>query len=112
MADDMIDRDPLDKRRHARAPITLRVEYEGADDLLGDYTDNLSRGGTFIATTRALPPGTAVRLVLSFRGLLAPIIIDGVVRWDRADGESGGEPGVGIEFVNGPDRARLDEVVE
>lgn len=97
-----------DKRRHLRAPITLRVEYDGAEDLLGDYTDNLSHGGTFIATTRALPIGTAVRLVLSFRGLLAPIAIDGVVRWVRGDDD----PGVGIEFAAGPDRDRLDEIIE
>ena len=102
------DSGPNDKRRFARAPITLRVEYDGADDLVGDYTDNLSHGGTFVATSRSLPIGTDVRLVLSFRGLLAPIQIDGVVRWERKDDE----PGVGIEFVNGPDRAKLDEIIE
>ena len=99
---------PNDKRRSARAPITLRVEYDGADDFVGDYTDNLSHGGTFVATSRSLPIGTDVRLVLSFRGLLAPIQIDGVVRWERKDDE----PGVGIEFVNGPDREKLDEIIE
>ncbi len=102
------DSGPNDKRRFARAPITLRVEYDGADDLVGDYTDNLSHGGTFVATSRSLPIGTDVRLVLSFRGLLAPIQIDGVVRWERKDDE----PGVGIEFGNGPDRAKLDEIIE
>jgi uncharacterized protein (TIGR02266 family) len=107
MSDDT-DSGPNDKRRHARAPITLRVEYDGADDLVGDYTDNLSHGGTFVATQRALALGTEVRLVLSFRGLLAPITIDGVVRWVRSDGD----PGVGIEFSNGPDKDRLNEVIE
>jgi type IV pilus assembly protein PilZ len=97
-----------DKRRFARAPITLRVEYDGADDLVGDYTDNLSHGGTFVATTRALALGTEIRLMLSFRGLLAPVAIDGVVRWVRSDDD----PGVGIEFVPGPDRDRLDEIIE
>jgi len=97
-----------EKRRHERAPVTLRVEYDGADDLVGDYTDNLSRGGTFVATTRTLELGTAVRLVLSFPGLLEPIRIDGVVRWVRGDDD----PGVGIEFAEGPDRESLTEVVE
>ena len=107
MTDDDGDSGP-DKRRFARAPITLRVEYDGADDLVGDYTDNLSHGGTFVATSRSLPLGSEVRLVLSFPGLLAPIQIDGVVRWERKDDE----PGVGIEFAEGPERAKLDEIIE
>jgi len=110
MSDDT-ESGPNDKRRHSRAPITLRVEYDGADDLLGDYTDNLSHGGTFIATARALPIGTDVRLVLSLRGLLAPLSIDGVVRWIRPEGTEE-EPGVGIEFAAGPERDKLDEMIE
>jgi uncharacterized protein (TIGR02266 family) len=108
MSDDPPDHGPSDKRRFLRAPITLRVEYDGADDLVGDYTDNLSHGGTFVATNRTLPLGTEIRLVMSFRGLLAPITIDGVVRWARQDGE----PGVGIEFADGPERDRLEALVE
>ena len=30
----------------------LIVDYDGADDLLGDYSENLSAGGTFIRTER------------------------------------------------------------
>jgi len=97
-----------DKRRHDRHPVVLRVEYDGADDLVGDYTDNLSLGGTFVATARELAPGTDVRLLLSFPGLLEPIVLDGAVRWTRSDGESG----VGIEFLDGPARRRLADIVE
>ncbi len=88
-----------DKRLHDRKPIRLVVEYEGADDLISDYTDNLSEGGIFVTTTRAFEIDDRVKLVLSFPGLLAPINIEGVVRWSRA-GESEGERGVGIEFVD------------
>src|SRR5436853_102109 len=52
LADDERDRDLSEKRRHARAEVTLLVEYADADDLIGDYTDNLSSGGTFVATGR------------------------------------------------------------
>jgi len=72
-----------DKRKSDREPVTLFVEYEGADDLVGDYTENLSSGGTFVATNRELPIGTNVHLVLSFPGLLEPISIEGTVRWTR-----------------------------
>ena len=50
----MVDEDP-EKRRDTREAVTLFVEYEGADDLVGDFTENLSTGGTFVATNRPLP---------------------------------------------------------
>jgi uncharacterized protein (TIGR02266 family) len=106
-----------EKRRHARAEVTLLVEYQDADDLIGDYTDNLSCGGTFVATGRPVPEGTRVRLALSFPGLLETIHVDGEVRWNRsaaqaeAEGE-GGEAGVGIEFEPGEGRDRLAAIIE
>ena len=99
---------PSDKRRHHRAGVTLLVEYEGADEFLVDYTDNLSTGGTVVATVRELPVGSAVRLALSFPGLVEAITIDGVVRWGRA----GDEPGVGIEFLATDGQKRLASLIE
>ena len=74
-----------DQRRSDREPVTLFVEYEGADDLVGDYTENLSSGGTFVATNREIPIGQQIKLVLSFPGLLEPIAIEGTVRWTRGN---------------------------
>lgn len=109
-----------DKRRDSRESVTLFVEYEGADDLVGDVTENLSRGGTFVATNRELAIGTHVQLVLSFPGLLEPIAIEGTVRWTRTDppdappgpSEPGSEPGAGIEFAPGPGVDALAAVLE
>ncbi len=101
-------RPDAEKRRNLRADVTLIVEYEAADELIGDWTDNLSTGGTFVATTRELPAGSVVRLSLSFPGLLEPIHIDGISRWSRG----GEDPGVGIEFLEGEGRQRLAEVIE
>lgn len=100
-----------EKRRDGREPVTLFVEYEGADDLVGDFTENLSSGGTFVATNRELPIGTRVQLVLSFPGLLEPISIEGVVRWKRPDAEDA-EGGAGIEFEPGPARDQLATLVD
>jgi uncharacterized protein (TIGR02266 family) len=100
-----------EKRRDTREPVTLFVEYEGADDLIGDFTENLSTGGTFVATNREIPIGTRVHLVLSFPGLLEPISIEGMVRWARPDGPEG-DGGAGIEFEPGPGRDQLEAVVE
>jgi uncharacterized protein (TIGR02266 family) len=105
-----------DKRRSDREPVTLLVDYEGADDLLGDYTENLSSGGTFVATNRELPIGTTVQLVLSFAGLLEPIRIEGTVRWTRGkqlplDGDSG-DAGAGLQFAPGSPRDQLASLIE
>jgi uncharacterized protein (TIGR02266 family) len=98
-----------EKRHGGREAITLFVEYEGADDLVGDFTENLSSGGTFVATNRQIPLGTKVQLVLSFPGLLEPISIEGTVRWVRGDTEGAG---AGIEFEPGPARDQLAAVID
>ena len=100
-----------EKRRHVREPIKLLVEYEGADDLVGDYTENLSSGGTFVSTTRELAIGTRVTLALSFPGLLERITIAGTVRWTRGR-STGGDAGAGIEFELGPGRDHLASAIE
>jgi len=99
-----------EKRRDPRKPIKLVVDYEGADDLVSDYTENLSSGGTFLVTNRELPIGARVSLVLAFPGLLEPIAIAGIVRWTRARTASGA--GVGIEFEPGDARDRLAAAIE
>jgi uncharacterized protein (TIGR02266 family) len=107
-----------DQRRNNREAVTLFVEYEGADDLVGDYTENLSSGGTFVATNRELAVGTHVQLVLSFPGLLEPIAIEGIVRWTRGatpvepDNAVSQEPGAGIMFAPGPAREQLASVID
>jgi uncharacterized protein (TIGR02266 family) len=103
--------DGEEKRRATREAVTLFVEYEGADDLVGDFTENLSSGGTFVTTHRSLPIGTQIQLVLSFPGLLEPIAIEGTVRWTRGDNVAG-DAGAGIEFAPGPARDALAAIVD
>ena len=100
--------DGREKRKDGREPVTLFVEYEGADDLVGDYTENLSSGGTFVATNRELPVGTQVQLVLGFPGLIEPIAVEGIVRWTRGEPEGAG---AGIEFTPGPAREQLAAMI-
>lgn len=106
----MSDRDDSsrsEQRKHQRMPVRLLVDYEDADDFISDYTENLSAGGTFIHTARSLERETTIQLVLSFPGLLLPITLDGIVRWSRG----GQQPGVGIEFLPGRDRDKLEALV-
>jgi uncharacterized protein (TIGR02266 family) len=92
-----------ERRGGARYEVALRVDYDDADDLLADFTENLSSGGACVATSRDVAIGTEVRLALSFPGLIEPFRVDGIVRWKRDDT-------LGIEFVEGA-RDRLDALL-
>ncbi len=94
-----------DRRREGREQLTLKVEYDDADGLVHDYTANISQGGTFVVTDRLLPIGTAVKLVLSFPGLIKPLPITGTVKWHGPPTATpgAGEPdpderGLGVQF--------------
>lgn len=76
------------------APVKLRIDYDDAGDLLGEYDTRLAAGQAFFATPRALAQGSRVRLALAFPGLREPIAVDGAVEEVR-----GGEPaGVVVAF--------------
>ena len=52
-------------REHARAPIELKVDYKKLNSFFADFTKNISKGGTFIKTKKALPIGTRFLFRLS-----------------------------------------------
>src|SRR5262249_51109445 len=101
-----------ERRSSQREALTLKVEYDDAAELVADYTENISQGGTFIQTTRELAEGTSVRLVLSFPGLLKPLPLTCVVKWIRSFPPE--QRGVGVAFDHThPDVAqRLRAVID
>jgi uncharacterized protein (TIGR02266 family) len=97
-----------DHRREPREPIAVEVRYIGQRGRGCDYTDNVSRGGMFVLSTREWPPDQRIRFFLSFPRLLDPVDLEGVIRWRRHGPIE--ERGYGVEFVD-PDattRGRLD----
>jgi len=100
-----------DRRREPRELLTLKVEYADASELVSDYTDNISTGGTFVLTERLLPEGTEVRLVLSFPGLLKPLPVNGRVKWTRAEPPEMRGVGVAFDRTDAEGVGRLDEIV-
>jgi uncharacterized protein (TIGR02266 family) len=102
-----------DRRRDPREHLTLKVEYADAGELVSDYTENISAGGTFVLTDRELPEGAEVKLVLSFPGLLRPLPLAGKVKWTRSGDDATQPRGIGIAFDRSDDNAvvRLDEIV-
>jgi type IV pilus assembly protein PilZ len=98
--------DENDRRREARAPIELKVEYKRLNTFFYDYTKNISKGGTFIKTDKPLGIGTVFLFKLMLPALADPVALRGEVRWIVKEGEPlppqappGHELGMGIKFV-------------
>lgn len=102
-----------DKRRDARFPFVLKVEYPGVPRAVRDATENLSAGGLFIRTERVLTEGERLLLQVSFPGLLAPFEIEVQVVRCRPAG-AGGPAGVAVRIPSDriDDRARLARLTE
>src|SRR6266478_868010 len=93
---------PEDLRQGQRAPVRLRIDYEQMNAFFADYTRNISKGSTFIKTSRPLEVGSRCQFSLSLPALPVPLVLEGEVVWilsAEAAQQSGAEPGMGIRFV-------------
>src|SRR3954463_14413182 len=82
--------DDDERRREARAPIELKVEYKRLNTFFYDYTKNISKGGTFIKTEKPLDIGTIFLFKLQVPSREAPFALRGEVRWGRGPFPPGG----------------------
>ncbi len=101
------------RRQHLRVPIELKVEYKRLNTFFADYTKNISKGGTFIKTPKALDIGTEFIFSLTVPGLGDPLRLRGRVMLVIRDGEEPPpqaeapyEPGMGIRFIYENDAQR------
>ena len=103
-----------DRREEERAPITLRVEYKRINTFFADYTKNISKGGTFIRTTRPLDIGTEFMFVLSLPESV-PLELKGVVKWVVPEAEATAETpagmGIQFDFADDAQRSAVESVV-
>lgn len=87
---------PSDRRIHKRYVLRVKVDLRGLNGFTSGTTENLSRGGLFVATNAPHPMGSRIKLVL--RLLHAPPMeLTGEVRWIRPAG-AGGAAGMGIQL--------------
>ncbi len=109
---------PDDRRTDDRAAITLRVDYKRLNTFFADFTKNISKGGTFIRTTKPLDIGTEFLFVLSFPGREEQLKLKGQVIWitSEADADDSADrpAGMGIRFIfRGDDEQReINDIVE
>lgn len=112
----MAEERPSERRSNARRAIELKVEYKRLNTFFADYTKNISRGGTFIKTRRALPIGTEFMFKLFVPGRDQPLTIHGEVQRiiGEADGVPDEEQGMAIKFIyrEGDTQKEISEAVE
>jgi type IV pilus assembly protein PilZ len=93
--------EPGDDRRTAlRHKIALRVDYKRMNTFFADYAKNISKGGTFIKTSKPLDVGTEFVFVLSIPSQIDQLQLKGTVMWtvDETQATEERPPGMGIRF--------------
>ncbi len=105
-----------DRRTAERHSITLRVDYKRMNTFFADYAKNISKGGTFIRTSKPLDIGTEFVFVLSIPGQPDQLQLKGEVMWTVDDATATEEhpAGMGIRFRFADDKEResLEAFVE
>lgn len=104
--------DSSDRRRSARSPLTVRVDYGTVDELFSEFTRDINEGGLFIETDKPLELGTEVAMQFQLPGSRDPLQTVG--RVVHVTPAALGHPGgMGIEFdeLTPDDRIRIDEIV-
>jgi uncharacterized protein (TIGR02266 family) len=81
----------VDKRSHARFPVSLEVTVTHAGEHHHGQSRDVSLGGMFVYTDAALPFGASVTVQLRLPALREDVAVEAVVRWHQ-DG------GVGLSF--------------
>jgi type IV pilus assembly protein PilZ len=104
-----------DRRSSPRHSITLRVDYKRMNTFFADYAKNISKGGTFIRTSKPLDVGTEFVFVLSIPGQPDQLQLQGEVMW-TVDEESAGEDkpagmGIRFRFTADSERQQLEDFV-
>jgi len=104
-----------ERRRQPRAAIELKVEYKRLNTFFADYTKNISRGGTFIATEKPLSVGTEFVFALGVPGMPEPLRLRGKVMHvvHTREASEANPAGMGIEFqYNAEERHQKESAVE
>jgi type IV pilus assembly protein PilZ len=99
------------RRASERHAITLRVDYKRMNTFFADYAKNISKGGTFIRTSKPLDVGTEFVFVLSIPGQTDQLQLVGQVMWTVEEAKATEEQpaGMGIRFKF-RDEAELKEL--
>ena len=91
-----------ERRTAERFDARIPIEYQaGEGDFLFENTENISKGGLFVATPTPEKLGTVLELRFKNPGTDESIKVEGEVVWanDPEDGKDHPNPGMGIQFL-------------
>jgi type IV pilus assembly protein PilZ len=104
-----------ERRLSTRHSITLRVDYKRMNTFFADYAKNISKGGTFIRTSKPLDVGTEFVFVLSIPGQAEQLQLHGEVMWTVDDAKATEEQpagmGIRFHFTDDSERQQLESFV-
>lgn len=105
-----------ERRGTDRTAIELNVEYKRINTFFSDYTRNISKGGTFIRTSRPLDVGTEFVFALKIPNLDEPLRLRGIVRWvvsnEEATSETPAGMGIQFQYADTTERRSTERIVE
>lgn len=92
---------PLGRRGDARYRVALEVGIASQHNFYGGLAEDLSAGGVFVATHRALPVGERVEVAIDVPECSYIVRGIGEVRWTRDYcSDSDVPPGIGVKFLH------------
>ena len=103
------------QRRATRLHHELPIAYRTVGSFLTDWATNISHGGLFINTRKAMPVGTEVKIIIQLPGAAFPFDITGrVTRIEAVGNKTNAAPGMAVEFtdVDGAKRDKIESFVQ
>ena len=93
----------IEKRQHARMPITSPAKMVTAAGVIEGEIENISLSGAFVRCQEQLEPGERLTVIAELPtnpSFSSPA----EVVWSRVPGpsEEGTKPGMGVKFIGGP----------
>lgn len=88
--------------RELRVSAQFHITFKTVDALVVAYSANLSRGGLFLKTTRAMPVGSVISLVIQLPDGMGDLEAPCKVIFTR-DGADGQAAGMGLKFIDPDD---------
>jgi type IV pilus assembly protein PilZ len=105
-----------DRRQHSRESIELVVRYQRLNAFFADYAKNISRGGTFVATSEPLPPDTEFVFSLAVPELADPLQLRAKVMWttppEAATKVHPAGMGIQFQYKDAEERGQLEGLIE
>jgi type IV pilus assembly protein PilZ len=108
---------PDSERRHfPRESIELVVRYQRLNAFFADYVKNISRGGTFVATSEPLPQDTEFVFSLAVPEMEDPLQLRAKVMWvtapEAASNDAPAGMGIQFQYQDAEERLRLERLIE